>query len=332
MHFSGIGVMGSGSFLPEQTLTTRDLCRELGTDATWVEENLGVLQRHVAGPDENTATMCHSAAQNALEQASLTPDEVDLLVLATATPNRAAPATAALVHERLGLTDCPALDLNAVCAGSVYALTTAAGMLAGGAGRTALVVAGDTFSRITDYTDRDAVYFGDGAASVVLRTVEDQSHSLHARLGAGGRNRLGFTVPAGGSETPASPETVEAGLHYFRMEGRDVYSNATDIFPGFAKDFLSEAGVSPDSVDHFVFHQASKRLLSKVAEGVGVPGERVASNVARVGNTASASPLLLLDSLVTDGSVKNGDLVLMGAFGAGWVWGASLFRWAGEQT
>lgn len=332
MHFSGIGVIGSGSFLPEQVLTTEDLCRRLGTDPAWVEENLGVYQRHVAGPDENTATMCHAAAQDALDRASVTPDEIDLLVLATATPNRAAPSTAALVHERLGLTGCPALDLNAVCAGSVYALTTAAGMLAGGAGRTALVVAGDTFSRITDYTSRDAVYFGDGAASVVLRADKDSSHILHARLGAGGTNRLGFTVPAGGSETPASPETVQAGLHYFQMEGRDVYSNATNIFPGFAKDFLSDAGVAPDAVDHFVFHQASKRLLSRVAEGVGVPNERVASNVARVGNTASASALLLLDSLVTEGSVKTGDLILMGAFGAGWVWGASLFRWEGGQA
>ena len=328
MRVHGIRIVGTGSYVPEQRVLTTDLCMRTDSDVRWVERVVGCAERRVAGSKETTADLAARAVRCALDAAGLRADAVDVLIVATSTPNRPVPSTAAFVQEQIGMRASAAFDLNAVCGGFIYALTCAAGLVNSGCGKTAVVVGADVYSRITDYGHRDCVFFGDGAGAVVLSRTGAIQDWLVADVSGGGPGRLAFTVPAGGSERPATGETVNTGQHYFKMCGRQVTESACRHFPPFLKQLLVTHDLEADAIDHLVLHQASRHLLDQLTRSSGLSPDKVRSNLTNYANTAAASVPLLLDEEVRRGAIRRGERVLLGAFGAGWVWGAAVLPWA----
>jgi 3-oxoacyl-[acyl-carrier-protein] synthase-3 len=308
-------------------MTNEELATMVDTSDEWIVERTGIRERRVAAPEEALSDLALPAAKAALAQAGLDASEVDLIVVATVTPDMFFPSTGAILADQLGAKDAAAYDLSAGCTGFVYALVQAQGMVAGGLAKNALVVGGDVLSKIVDWTDRSTcVLFGDGAGAVVLERVEEGGF-LGFELGADGSGGPQLYIPAGGSRAPASAETVATRQHFAKMNGREVFKFATRVLVDSAEKVLDECGVSVEDVDVYVPHQANVRIIEHARRKLGIPGERTVVNVDRYGNTSSGSIPLALGDAEADGRLVPGELVLMTGMGAGLTWGSALIEW-----
>ena len=322
-----VAIVGWGLAVPEGRVTNRDLEARVATNDEWIVERTGIRERRIAGPGESTATLATTAAANAIKRAGLTPDDIDLLIVATASPEQLLPHTGAFVGEALGLR-CGSFDLAAACAGFVYELVVGASMVGVGY-RNVLLVGAETLSRITDPEDRSTVVlFGDGAgAAVITRSSGDAPSLLAWDLGCDGSAAGILEIPSGGSRQPTSAETVAARGHYIRMQGQEVFRRAVRAVVDSAAITIERAGISADDVAWFVPHQANVRIIEAAAQRIGIPRERTLVNIDRYGNTSSASIPLALFEAVDDGRVRDGDLVLLSGFGAGMTWASALVQW-----
>ncbi|MDQ0395090.1 beta-ketoacyl-ACP synthase III [Labrys monachus] len=318
-------VRGVGSYLPANRVTNADLAKIVDTSDEWIVQRTGIRARRRAADNEVTSDLATRAAERALESAGLTAADIDLIVLATSTPDNTFPATATTVQANLGMTHGAAFDVQAVCTGFVYGLTIADNFLRSGSAKRALVIGAEIYSRILDWTDRTTcVLFGDGAGAVVLEaTMSDgsiQDHGiLAARLRSDGRHKSKLLVDGG----PSSTGTVG----HLRMDGKEVFKLAVGMVPQILSDTLDDVGLPFEAVDWFVPHQANRRIIDATAEKLGLPPHKVVLTVEEHANTSSASIPLALDVAVKDGRIKKGDLVLLEAMGGGFTWGAALIRW-----
>jgi len=321
-------ITGWGVAVPEQRLTNADLERRVDTSDAWIVSRTGIRERRIAGPDETTASLAIEAGATAIKHAGITPDDIDLLIVATATPEQPIPHTGAFVGEGIGL-GCGSFDLQAGCAGFVYTLVTGSALIGAGALGHVLVVGAETLSRITDPDDRaTCVLFGDGAAAAVLEPADGDDGLVAWDLGCDGSLAGLLGVPAGGSRLPATPETIAAGDQYLKMAGQEVFRRAVRAVVDSANTTLGRAGVEAAEVDWFVPHQANKRIIESAARRLGIPDERTIVNIERYGNTSAASIPLALTEAADDGRVQPGDLVLLSGFGAGMTWASALLRWS----
>ncbi len=322
-----VSITGLGTAVPERVLTNEELARMVDTSDEWIVARTGIRERRVAEPSEALSDFCLPAAREALDRAGVRAEDLDLLIVATVTPDMAFPATAALVADQLGATKAGAYDLSAGCTGFVYALAQAYSMLAAGVGRRALVIGADLLSKIVDWTDRSTcVLFGDGAGAVVLERV-DRGGFLGFELGADGSGGMELYVAAGGSRKPASNETIAAGEHFARMNGREVFKFATRVLVSSAEELLDEVGLTIDDIDVYVPHQANIRIIDHAAQKLGIPKEKVVVNVDRYGNTSSGSIPLALADADQEGRLSKGSIVLMTGMGAGLTWGSGVMEW-----
>ena len=325
-----VSITGLGSSVPERIVTNDELAKLVDTSDEWIVTRTGIRERRVAGPGEALSDFCLPAAREALERAGVRAEDLDLVIVATVTPDMSFPATAVIVADQLGAAKAGAYDLSAGCTGFVYALAQAYGMLAAGLGRRALVVGADVISKIVDWSDRaTCVVFGDGAGAVVMECV-DRGGFLGFELGADGSGGMELYMPAGGSRKPATSETVAAGEHFARMNGREVFKFATRVLVSSAHELLDEVGLSVEDVDVYVPHQANIRIISHAAERLGFPEEKVVVNVDRFGNTSSGSIPLALADAQRDGRLQAGKIVLMTGMGAGLTWGSGVMEWTAD--
>ena len=318
-----IRVTGVGSYLPERILTNADLSRMVDTTDDWIKSRSGISQRHIAAEGETTSDLATHAGRNALKNAGLKPDDIDLIVLATVTPDLTFPATATMVQEKLGTGTGAAFDVNAVCSGFVFALATADGLMRNSGFKKALVIGAETFSRILDWSDRGTcVLFGDGAGAVVLESGQVDDHVQTGLLGhhlqTDGAHKDLLYVDGG----PSATQTVG----HLRMSGSQVFKHAVVNISGAVSSLLESTGIGHEEIDWFVPHQANQRILDGVAKRLSIDSSRIVSTVSNHGNTSAASVPLALSEAIEDGRIKSGDLILTEAMGGGFAWGANLFR------
>jgi 3-oxoacyl-[acyl-carrier-protein] synthase III len=321
-------IAGWGTAVPEERLTNADLEQRVDTTDAWIVERTGIRERRVAAEGETTASLAIEAGTAAIKHAGITPNDIELLIVATATPEQPIPHTGAFVGDGLGLR-CGSFDLGAGCAGFVYELVTGAALLTTGGLGHVLVIGAETLSRIVDPADRGTcILFGDGAAATVLSPSPDDGPGLLAwDLGCDGSATGLLGIPAGGSRLPATPDTIAEGLQYIKMQGQEVFRRAVRAVVESALATLARAGVDSSQVDWFVPHQANARIIEPAAARLGFSPERTVVNIERYGNTSAASIPLALAEGADSGRITDGDLVLMSGFGAGMTWGSALVRW-----
>ncbi len=313
-------VVGTGSALPVRRVSNAELAAQIDTSDEWIVERTGIRFRHIAGEGETTASLATDAARKALDAAGMAATDIDLIVLATATPDQTFPASATIVQHRLGVGDCVAFDVAAVCSGFLYAVSVVESMIRSGAANNALVIGAETFSRILDWEDRGTcVLFGDGAGAVVMSAVEDGRGVLSAKLHADGTYNELLYVDGG----PSTTGTVGK----LRMKGREVFRHAVTNLASVMGEALDAASLTPDDVSWVVPHQANARILDATAKKLGLAPEKVVVTVADHANTSAASVPLALDTAVRDGRIKAGDIVVLEAMGGGFTWGAAVLRW-----
>ena len=313
-------VVGTGSALPKRRVDNEELAQQVDTSDQWIVERTGIRSRYIAGEGETTASLATDAARAALENAGIDSTEVDLIVLATATPDQTFPSSATKVQAALGINDCVAFDVHAVCTGFLYAVSVADAMIRAGTGRTALVIGAETFSRILDWEDRTTcVLFGDGAGALVLRAEEGERGILATKLHADGRHNDLLFVDGG----PSTTGTVGK----LRMKGREVFRHAVVNLADVLNEVLTATDLKAEDVDWVVPHQANARILDATAKKLGLPSEKVVVTVDRHANTSAASVPLALDTAVKDGRIKRGDIVVLEAMGGGFTWGAAVLRY-----
>jgi 3-oxoacyl-[acyl-carrier-protein] synthase-3 len=313
-------VLGTGSALPKRRVTNDELANTVDTSDAWIVERTGIRSRYLAGEGETTASLATEAARRALDQAGVDSADIDLIVLATATPDQTFPSSATKVQAALGITDCIAFDVHAVCTGFLYALSVADSMLRGGSAKKALVIGAETFSRILDWEDRaTCVLFGDGAGALVLGAEESESGILATRLHADGRHNDLLFVDGG----PSTTGTVGK----VRMKGREVFRHAVVNLAEVMNEVLDGAGLASADVDWVVPHQANARILDATAKKLGLPPEKVVVTVDEHANTSAASVPLAFDTAIRDGRIKRGDIVVLEAMGGGFTWGAAALRY-----
>ena len=324
-----VEIASVGSAVPERVLTNHDLTRMLDTSDEWIVERTGIRERRIAGPEQTVAMLSREASEAALQRAGVTPEELDAIVLATASPDRLLPSTACDLQALLGAHNAAAFDVAAACPGYLYALTVAEGLIASGQSRTVLIVGAEKLSTITDFTDRStAILFGDGAGASVLRPTSTPGRGiLSTFLKSDGRLAPLLYRPGGGSADPISEKVVCDRSHYMKMAGREVFKAAVLAMAEACDEALKRAGVTADQVDLLIPHQANLRIIDATARHAGIPMSKVMVNLDRYGNTSSASIPLALDQAVTEGRVGPGSLVLLVAFGAGFTWGSAVVRW-----
>ncbi|WP_306253549.1 beta-ketoacyl-ACP synthase III [Parvularcula sp. IMCC14364] len=323
MSFKAV-VKGVGSYLPAQVVTNEDLARRVDTSDEWITERTGIRQRCIAAEGELTSDLAVGAAKRAMDHAKLGPEDIDLVIVATATPDMTFPATAAIVQAKLGIRQGAAFDIHAVCTGFVYALSTAEKFLASGQHRQALVIGAETFSRILDWEDRTTcVLFGDGAGAMVLSAVPEEETD--------GKGIISSCLRCDGSMVDllyvdgGVSSTQTAG--HLRMQGNKVFREAVNRISSAMMEAAKEAGIEPSEIDIFVPHQANQRIIDGVVRKLGIGKERVISTIAKHGNTSAASIPLAFDSALQDGRIKSGDLVMLEGMGGGLTWGAALLRY-----
>jgi 3-oxoacyl-[acyl-carrier-protein] synthase-3 len=318
-------VLGCGSYLPDRVLCNAELARTVDTSDEWIVQRTGIKERRIAAPGQVTSELAVAAARAALKSANVDPQSIDLIVVATSTPDNTFPAVAVSVQAALGLTKGAAFDLQAVCSGFIFALATVDGLLRTGAYKRALIIGAETFSRILDWNDRTTcVLFGDGAGALVLEGqklngVNSDRGILTTHLRSDGRHRTKLYVDGG----PSSTKTVG----YLRMEGRAVFKHAVAMITDVIEDAFKDVGITAGDIDWFVPHQANKRIIDDSAKKLGIASKKVVTTVDRHGNTSAASIPLALDVAVNDGRIKRGDLLLLEAMGGGFTWGSALVRW-----
>lgn len=326
-------ITGWGIAIPSRALTNEDLHAALGVDEDWILQRTGIERRPVAGEEDSTCSLATEAGRRALARAGLAPSDLDLVVVATCTPDTLVPPSAPRVQAALGAARAGAFDVNAACAGFLTALATCTAMIRSGMISSALVVGADVLSRFIDPADVSTrILFGDGAGAVVLERSEEPAGLLTVTFGADGGGAPLIEIPAGGSRRPASPQTVAAGEHVLRMNGPEVFRAAVRVMAGAAQEVARVAGLDPSDVELLVCHQANQRIVTAVGERLGIPSGRVFGNVARYGNTSAASIPIALCEAADEGLLAPGSRALLTAVGAGLTWAAGLLLWTGART
>ncbi len=322
-------IVGLGAYLPEKVLTNKDLERLVDTSDEWIFSRTGMRERHVVSEGESLANLAIEAARRALAEAKVDPEEIELLIVATATPEQPIPATAAIIQPALGFRRAVCFDIAAACSGFLYALNIARTFIASGQVSTAMIIGAETLSRYTDYTDRaTCILFGDGAGAAVLKAAPAGEGILRCAWHTDGTYADFIAMPGGASKYPPNvKEHIDARLPFIKMKGNETFKVAVRSLTEVCQEVLSGAGVTADQIDLFVPHQANKRIIDAVGERLGVPPEKVYVNLERVGNTSAASIPLAMREAVDRGVLKPGDLVLAAAFGGGLTWAAALLKW-----
>ena len=321
-------ITGTGSYLPEKVLTNADLEKMVDTDDDWIVTRTGIRERHVAADDEATSDLAFHAASEALESAGLAPEEIDLIIVATTTPDYPFPSTAALLQARLGADKAAAFDIQAVCTGFVYALSTADQFIRSGMYGKVLVVGAEVLSSLMDWSDRSTcILFGDGAGAVVLEADDSERGIISSHLHADGSQYDLLYVPGGGSREPLSRELLDSGRQFIRMKGNEVFRVAVNALESTVLEALEANNLKAEDIDLLVPHQANIRIINATGKKLGLSGDKVMITVDRHGNTSSASIPLALCEAVKENRVKDGSLVLLEAFGGGFTWGSILLRW-----
>jgi 3-oxoacyl-[acyl-carrier-protein] synthase-3 len=321
-------VTGTGAYLPDRRLTNQDLERTVETSDRWIVERTGIRERRIAAPDEATSDLATAAGRQALTASGVPASSVELIIVATATPDMLFPSTACLVQERLGAKQAFAFDLSAACTGFLYALAVADQYIRVGTYRTVLVIGAEVLSRMVDWTDRTTcILFGDGAGAVVLQADGGTRGVLSTHLHSDGSLWDLIHIPGGGSRRPPSAETVADRMNFVKMKGSETFRVAVRALEEVAREALTANGLSTDDLALLIPHQANLRILQAVAERLSLPAEKMVINVDRYGNTSAASIPIALDEAVRAGRVRPNDLLLLEAFGAGLTWGAAIVRW-----
>lgn len=323
-------ITGWGIAVPERVLSNEDLTEMVDTSDEWIQARTGILTRRIAAKEDTTATMGADACCTALTVANVKPPDVDLIIVATSSPEHIFPATACLIQDQIGAVNAGAFDLSAACTGFIYAINMAAQAIRTGAMDTVLVVGSETLSRFVDWSDRGTcILFGDGAGAFVLQGSDEPGGVLSAVMRSDGSGGDLLSLPAGGSKHPASSHTVSNGMHYIHMNGREVFRFATRVMASATETVIEEAGITLDDVDIIIPHQANRRILEAAARGLKVPMDRIAMNVDKFGNTSTASIPLATYEAIQDGRLHKDDHVVFVGFGAGLTWGALAIQWTG---
>lgn len=323
-------ITGWGMMVPQQVLTNEELAQRVDTSDEWIRSRTGIRERRIAAPDQTTATLATEAALQALDVADLKPSEVQLIIVATSSPEHTFPATAALVQDAIGASQAGAFDLSAACTGFIFALNMATQAIRSGALDNALVIGAETLSRLVNWDDRNTcILFGDGAGAFVLQASETPGGVLQAVMRADGSGGDLLSLPAGGSKIPASAESVAQGLHYIHMDGKAVFRFATSVMADAVRQVVERGGLTLDQIDLVVPHQANLRIIQSAARGLKMPMERFFVNLERYGNTSTASIPIATCEAVAQGRIRPGDRVVFVGFGAGLTWGAALAQWSG---
>ncbi|MCG8347280.1 MAG: ketoacyl-ACP synthase III [Chloroflexales bacterium] len=321
-------ITGWGMALPERVITNAELARNIDTSDEWIRTRTGIAERRVVGPGEYTSTLATAAGLRALQCAEITPSKVDLVILATCTPDRPFPATACTVQSNLGISYAGAFDLNAACSGFVYALSVATSMIQSGAHHTVLLVAADIFTHLINWQDRNTcVLFGDGAGAVVLQASDKPLGLISSKIGAWGNGEDLMAAEAGGTRLPATPELLRQGRQYVAMNGREIFKHAVRWMSDSSQQVIAAANLTIDDIQLIVPHQANMRIIEATAKRLELPLERVFVNLERYGNTSAASVPIALCEAVEQGRLHEGDHVLLTAFGGGLTWASSVVRW-----
>ena len=323
-----VGIVSVGAAAPVGVLTNFDLEKIVDTSDEWIRSRSGISSRHIADPDSGTSDIAYPASIMALERAQLSPQDIDVIVVATITPDAPLPSTACLLQHRLGATNAAAFDVAAACTGFIYALSIASAQIATGQFSNALVLGVDTLSKVTDFTDRrTCVLLGDGGGAVVLKPVPEGRGLLSFYLRADGSGKELLQIPAGGSKLPASHETVDQRLHYLQMNGAEVYKFAVRAIEDAITTSLARAGLTTEDVTLVFPHQANVRIIEAASKRSAIPAEKWVNNIAQYGNTSAGSIPLALNESYEAGLLHEGDIYVMVGFGGGLTWGASVMRW-----
>ncbi len=321
-------IIGTGSYLPKKVLTNFDLEKMVDTSDEWIRERTGIRERRIADKQEAASDLALMASKEALKAAGIKPKELDLILVATVSPDMILPSTACILQHKLGIKNIPAFDINAACSGFIYALSVADSFIRSGVYSRVLVVGAEVLSRITDWKDRTTcVLLGDGAGAVVLEKTKGKRGILSVNIYADGSMWDLLHVPAGGSRMPATKETVQKRLHFIKMRGNETFKVAVRTLERLVVDTLKENGVKPDELSLLIPHQANHRIIAATAKRLGLGLDRVMLTLDRHGNTSAASIPLALDEAVRTGRIKEGDYILLEAFGGGLTWGSALIKW-----
>jgi 3-oxoacyl-[acyl-carrier-protein] synthase-3 len=324
---TGVRVIGTGSYVPDAVVTNDHLHRRFGFDSDWIVKRTGILERRHALPHQATSDLCYEASRRCIEQAGVKASDIDLVVLGTFTPDMAFPSTACLVQDQLRL-NCPAIEVEAACAGFMYALITGAAYVVSGASDLALIIGGDCNSRILNPNDiKTYPLFGDGAGAVLLARGRPDQGILSYSLGADGSGGDLLSRPAGGSRLPPTPELLAKSMHYMHMDGRAVFRWAVAILCDTIQDVLRHSGLQAGDIDLYLPHQANIRIINAAVDVLHIPRSQVYNNLDRYGNTSAGSVPLALDEAVAEGRVQPGNLLVLSGFGAGLAWGTAVLRW-----
>jgi 3-oxoacyl-[acyl-carrier-protein] synthase-3 len=321
-------ITGVGSYVPERILTNAELEKMVNTTDEWITTRTGIKERHLAAPDEFTSDLATRAAQNALAKAGVQPDQVDLIIVATITPDMPFPSTACLVQQKIGAYRAAAFDLEAACSGFIYALEIAQQFIMSRTYDTVLVIGAEKLSSIVDWEDRNTcVLFGDGAGAAVLQNRPNSHGLLTAVMGADGRKSDLLFMAGGGSRCPATADSVKNRMHFLRMEGKETFKNAVQAMQVAAQEVLRRCEIDISRIKCMIPHQANRRIIDAVADRLGARPEQLFVNLEKYGNTSAASVAIALDQAVSSGRVNPGDLILLVVFGAGLTWGAAVIEW-----
>ncbi len=323
-------IIGTGSYLPETVLTNFDLEKMVDTSDEWIRQRTGIVERRIAEDDIATSDLSVQAARLAIKKAQIDPLEIEMILVATVTPDTFFPSTACYVQKGIGAKNASAMDISAACAGFLYGLDLANGLIISGQYDTILVVGGEVFNNIVDWNDRNTcVLFGDGAGAAVVQATEEPKGILASYIGSDGDYAADISllgIPAGGSRMPVTSEAIDQNLNKIQMNGREVFKLGVRLMPEAAERALQKANVSVDDIDLLIPHQANLRIIEAVGQRLGVPREKVYVNVDKYGNTSAATVIIALDEAIQDGRAKPGDLILLVTFGAGLTWGSTLLR------
>jgi 3-oxoacyl-[acyl-carrier-protein] synthase-3 len=323
----GVKILGTGSYFPRNVLTNADLEKMVDTSTEWISTRTGIKERRISGKNETTSELAYMASLEALKSSSISPEQIDLILIATITPDMLFPSTACFLQKKLGLNSVPAFDLSAACSGFIYGIATAKAFIESGLYKTILLVGAETLSKITDWKDRNTcVLFGDGAGAMVLSASKEYDNILSIYLGADGAYSDLLFIPGGGSANPATMETVNQNLHTMKMQGKDVFKAAVPKMALSAQKALELSGKRQEDINLFIPHQANMRIIEAVAKKLNISMDKVFVNIHKTGNISSATTITALDEAIKIGRVKHGDLVEMVAFGGGFTWGASVVR------
>lgn len=332
MSKTAVGILATGSYLPERILTNKELETMVDTTDEWIVSRTGIRERRVSTPEQASSDLAYEASMRAIEKAGLTPDQIDLILVATVTPDMMFPSTACILQNRLGANKAAALDVSAACTGFIYALATGSKFIETGMYRHVLVVGVESLSKITDWEDRNTcVLFGDGAGAAVLGPVEDGQGFQSFVLGADGSGGVHLNQKAGGSRLPASLETIKNKQHFVYMNGREVFKFAVRVMNTATDEAIEKAGMSKEDIDFLVPHQANQRIIDAAVERLGLSEDKVVVNLDRYGNMSSASIPVALDEAVAEGRIQDGSNLLLVGFGGGLTWASTVIKWSTKE-